>query len=214
MSTIRQQLRQLVGGSVSAAGTHAEPRLATWLTPWLVGGIVLVASTPLADAYRARRTLVADQVTQQVALLSSVLTITADDLVNHDRTAELDEFLGAALESDDVFAAFVMDPSGGIVAGGAADLSCLPGGLPLRLPRHELRGSVECGARVHWSATPLQQGSGWLVVGMDDRVAKRAEESAFRRQLLLLAALALTSTFALTMVLRRFMTARADPDTA
>jgi hypothetical protein len=135
--------------------------------------MVFVVGAYMDVSHREGRASPVDGVLQQVALLSSVLAISAEDLLGQDRAADLDHLLGAALQADEVFAALVVGPAGTIVAGGAADLSCLPGELPLHLPVYEVNGRLDCGPGVRWSATPLRPETGWLIVGLMDGVVSR-----------------------------------------
>jgi hypothetical protein len=177
----------------------AEPRLAKWLAPWLVGGIVLLATTYLDGRDDERGSRQAAPVERQVAKLSAALVSSAAELLSHDRVAELDELLGVVLEQDEAFAAFVLGRSGRVVAGGAVDPSCLPGKLPLQLTAEAMAGRVECGKRVYWSATPLGPGNGWLVVGKEEDGRGRGVWGAMHRQPLLVAALVVVMTSALAL---------------
>jgi hypothetical protein len=162
-----------------ASRTRSQPRLLRRVAPWLIAAVVMLVSVYMIVSYRQRGELLSDAVIEQVGLLTSVVGLSAEDLLAEGRTTELDQLLRTVLSSDEVFAAIVFRATD-VFAGDAVELPCLRPELPANTPTARVSGYAECGAGVHWSARPLTSAPYWLVVAAQEIVLH--ERSRIRRQ--------------------------------
>jgi two-component system, NtrC family, sensor kinase len=179
-----------------------QPGLTARLALPLTLIILVLLGTYMVVSHRQRLALLEAEIKRHAELLGAILQRNADDLLEQGRFDDLDRVLRLALQSDEVYAAYVAADSR-LIAGDAVDPSCLAAQLPRPLPARRQTGHSACGKGVQWSALPVGDGSLTLIVGIEQILVREAVTAALSRQILLALLLAGATAVAIAIVLQR-----------
>lgn len=192
------------GGAAQRPGNGGAGSLAGRLVLQVVAVVLLVMAAYMVVSHRQRRSLLEESAVHQAELLGAVLQSSAEDLLRQGRVEELDRLLRLVLQADEVYAALLVTAQGPL-AGDAEDAACLGASMPQPLPPYQQQGRSRCGTGVTWTALPMREAGGSLVIGIEEVLLRQAVAAALRRQALLAVFMALATGVAVALVLRRSM---------
>lgn len=180
--------------------------LATRLILILGGTMLVVVGIYVGISNLQLQSLLRGAMINETEVLASALRVVSEDALEAGRLGSLDRALRTALHDEEVVAAVVLDPQGGVLAGGADDLACLePYFRPLIEAAAGGGGWARCAERVFWLAVPLPPPGALLLVAQREITLNRLVQAALRRQFFLTFGLMLTLTAAIVTILRHYL---------
>jgi signal transduction histidine kinase len=192
------------GAATERPGRARAGSLIARLVLQVVGVVLLVTAIYMVVSHRQRSALLEESTLHQAELLGAVLQSSAEDLLRQGRVDELDRLLRLVLQDKDVYAALVISESGPL-AGDASNAACLMASLPQPLPSYQQRGRSRCGAGVAWTALPMREAGGVLIVAIEEVLLRQAVAAALRRQVALAVFMVLATALALSLLLQQSM---------
>jgi two-component system, NtrC family, sensor kinase len=182
----------------------APMRVATRLMLLLVATVVVAVLAYMMVSHQQRQELLRGELVRDTETLGRALQAGINHSLRRDERIEgLDEMLRAAVVGADIFASVLLDPAGEVVAGEAADLTCLRRHIPAAvLASGAGSGWANCAPEVYWVALPILPPASAVVVAQTGALLDRSVSAELRRQLLLLFALLLTVLGLFPQILR------------
>jgi two-component system, NtrC family, sensor kinase len=183
-------------------------RVATRLMLILVGTVMLIMFAYMLVSHRQRLDLLRDGISRDTETLSRSLQAGINHALRGGQLDGISQMLDAAVADKEVVATVVLGPAGEVMAGEAANLSCLRQYVPeAALASGEARGWAQCSQGVYWVALPLVPPAASLLVAQRGVLLERSVAAAVRRQLLLMLALLGAIALLLPLILRGMLMA-------
>lgn len=178
-------------------------RIATRLQLSVTASIMSVLLLYGLWALKQQEQLMREGLARETVALALALRAVTDGALQDGASRSLDRMLDAVAADPATLAAAVLDPWGGIVAGGAApDFACLRRALPNPLEARPAAGWSECDERIRWATLPLSGSANTLVVARRVGIIDRVLLGTARRHLLLALSLTLVATLAIASVMQ------------